>query len=234
MTIILNPKYEALRNYMTHLEEHFEKEGHEIHSGRNTIRTLKVDGLTLCVKRYAPASFPRRVQQMIYKSPKGKLAYLNPLLLRERGFESPESIAFVTYRHGLWRRASYFVCLHSDYRYSMETLPGESAEEQRAVLAAFARYAAHMHEDGFLHRDFSSSNILYDKIEGRYHFSLIDTNTVKCGKSVSIEAGCRNLAQLTGDDAFFALLTEDYARERKADFARCARLVNEAREKMNL
>lgn len=229
MKIILNPKYEHLREYLMHLEEHFEKEGREMHRGRNVIRSLKVSGLTLCVKRYAPPSFRRRLQQMVYKASKGKQAYLSPMLLRERGFESPESIAYVTYSHGLWKRTTYFVCLLSDYRYSMLTVLDEPKAEREAVITAFARFVAHLHEDGFLHRDFSSTNILYDNVGGRYHFSLIDTNNIKCGKSVSIEAGCRNLAQLTGNDSFFAFLAERYARERGADPVHCARLINEAR-----
>ena len=229
MKIILNPKYERLRGYMQNLEEHFEKEGHEIHAGRNNLRTLHTDGLTLCVKRYAPASLKREVQQALYKSSKGKLAYLSPMLLRERGFESPESVALVIYRRHLWRTTSYFVCLHSDYRYSMEDISSHTPEEQDELIACFARYAARLHDDGFMHRDFSSSNILYDKIDGRYHFSLIDTNTLKCGRSVSIEAGCRNLAQLTGDDAFFSRLATHYAQARGADVALCAQLITQAR-----
>lgn len=231
MQLILNPKYESLRDYMVHLEDHFEREGHEIHKGRNVIRTLRTNGLTLCVKRYAPPGFRRKVQQMIYKSSKGKLAYLRPLLLRERGFESPESVAFVRYRHGLLHTTTYFVCLLSTYRYSMATLAAAPAEEQEEVIRHFARYAARLHTDGFLHRDFSSTNILYDKVDGRYHFSLVDTNSMKCGSAVSLEAGCRNLAQLTGDDAFFARLAEAYAAERGADPVRCARLINAARRK---
>ena len=46
MKIILNPKYEALRDYLKNIEEHFEHEGRDIHSGRNVIRSLKVNGLT--------------------------------------------------------------------------------------------------------------------------------------------------------------------------------------------
>lgn len=234
MKIILNPKYEALRDYMVHLDDHFEREGHELHAGRNVIRTLSTHGLTLCVKRYAEPTFRRRLQQMIYKKSKGKLAYLSPLLLRERGFESPESVAFVSYRRGLLHRATYFVSLLSDYRYNMQTLLSQPLDEQRRVIESFARFAAHLHEDGFLHRDFSSTNILYDCIDGRYHFSLVDTNSMKCGTAVSIEAGCRNLAQLTGDDAFFALLAECYAAERKADPVKCARLINDARVRCSL
>ena len=107
----------------------------------------------------------------------------------------------------------------------------EQAAVQREVVPHFARFAAHLHEDGFLHRDFSSSNILYDVVDGRYHFSLVDTNSMKCGSPVSIEAGCRNLAKLSGNEAFFALLAQCYAAERKADPVRCAELINKARMK---
>lgn len=149
MKIILNPKYEALREYLTDLEYHFEHDGHEIHNGRNVIRTLKTNSYTLCVKRFAPPALKRRVQQIFYKNSKGKQAYLSPLLLRERGFESPESVAFVRYRHGLWRTTTYFVSLLSTYRYDMQTLLDEPADVQREVISHFARFAAHLHEDGF-------------------------------------------------------------------------------------
>ena len=229
MKIILNPKYEHLRGYLMHLEEHFNDEGHEIHSGRNVIRTLQVDGLTLCVKRYAPPSLRRRVQQILYKSDKAKLAYVRPMLLRERGFESPESIASVVYKHGLLRITTYFVCLKSAYRYNMGHANEVETQEQNELIRHFAHFAARLHEGGFLHRDFSSTNILYDVIDGRYHFSLIDTNSMKCGKPVSVEDGCRNLAQLTGDEAFFSSLAQCYAQERNADAAYCSKLINQAR-----
>lgn len=232
MKIILNPKYEELRDYLTHLDEHFEKEGREIHKGRNVIRTLKVSGLTLCVKRYAKPSFRRRLQQLLYKQSKGKRAYFRPMQLRERGFESPESVAYVRSGRRLWGAPTYFVCLKSDYRYTMADIVSLPEATQVELIEHFARYAAHLHEDGFLHRDFSSSNILYDKIDGRYHFSLIDTNSMKCGAPVSVESGCRNLAQLSGDEAFFSRLAACYAAERKADPQLCARCINEARSQL--
>lgn len=231
MKILLNPKYECLRGYMTRLREHFDTEGHEIHSGRNSIRTLQTHGLTLCVKRFAQAPLRRELQQLVYKTSKGKKAFLRPMLLRERGFESPESVAWVRYRQGLWHTTAYYVCLLSTYRHSMDRLLELSPAEQQEVTEHFARFAARLHEGGFLHRDFASSNILYDKVGDRYHFALVDTNSIKCGSAVSIEQGCRNLAQLSGDDAFFSRLAHCYARERKADPTLCARLINEALSK---
>lgn len=233
MKIILNPKYEFLRDYLIHIDEHFEKEGKEIFRDRNVLRTLEVDGLTLCVKRYGPSSLWNRLACQFYKTSKGVRAYFRPLALRERGFESPEPIAYVRYGRGCLHSQNFFVCLHSDYRYSLATVANLPKEERDELVRSFAHFAARLHEDGFLHRDFSSSNILFDKVNGRFHFSLIDTNSMRVGRPVSVERGCTNLGQLTGDDAFFSTLAHEYAAARGADASRCERWIGRARRALS-
>lgn len=232
MKIILNPKYESLRAYLNNLEEHFEKEGKEIFRDRNVIRTLQVNGLTLCVKRYAPPSFRGRLAQRIYKSTKGKMAYFKPLSLRERGFESPEPVAYVRYDKGITSATTYFVCLHSSYRYSMNDVMSMNDEDRADLINAFAHFVARLHRSGFMHRDFSSDNILFDKIAGRYHFELIDTNSLQIGRPISIEKGCANLAKLNGDDNFFSALAHAYALARECDAELCENYINDARSKI--
>lgn len=228
MTLLLNPKYEHLRPYLLRIDEHFKREGRVLHSGRNVVKTLRVGDLELCVKHYGRPRLRRRLALKVYATQKGKKAYLRPMQLRERGFESPESVAYVAYNRGLTYKSTYFVCLHSDYRYSMAAADRLHGAERRELIEAFARYAARLHENGFLHRDFSSDNVLYDKVNGRYRFSLIDTNSMRCGRSVGLRAGCRNLARLQGDEAFFRILLDAYARERKADPEQCRRLFDTA------
>lgn len=235
MRLILNPKYKHLREYIEHIDEHFEHEGHEIHRDRNVIRTLQVDDLTLCVKRYSKASFTSRVAvKLRVRSSKGQKAYIRPLLLKERGFESPEPIAFVRYNTGLINTVSYFVCLKSKYHRSMSDIMELPADEREEVTRAFALYAAHLHKNGFLHRDFSPDNILFGRVEdnlgSRIRFSLIDTNSMRCGRSVGVKKGCSNFARLVGDDVFFSTLAEHYASAREADPEECRRYIIEARD----
>lgn len=233
MKIILNPKYESLREYLTHLEEHFEKEGKEIFRDRNVLKTIEVDGLTLCVKRYAPPSFGSNLAQHIYKSSKGQKAYFKPLALRERGIESPEPVAYVKFRKGLFRTTNYFVCLLSKYKYNIQDAFRMEEEERNIFIQAFAHFAARLHCGGFLHRDFSPSNILYDKIDGKYHFALIDTNSIKIGRTVSIEKGCENLSKLTNDKKFLMTLAGAYAEARGCEAALCKTYVLNAKREPN-
>lgn len=211
MKIILNPKYERLRDYLTHIDFHFEQEGKEIFHDRNVVRTLRVDGLTLCVKRYAPLSLRGNLAIRLYKTSKGKKAYFKPFKLRERGFESPEPVAFVCYRKGLFSSIIYLVCLQSTYRYSLDRIMDFSDEERREITRRFA------------------SNILFDKVNNRYHFALIDTNSLRTGHPVSIERGCRNLSQLIGDEDFFKVLADTYANARNADAATCLQHIMQAK-----
>lgn len=229
MKIILNPRYEHLREYLTNLEEHFNKEGKEIFRDRNVLRVLRVDGLTLCVKRYAPPSLTGRLAQRLYKTPKGKKAYFNPLHLRERGIESPEPIAFVKYNKGLLRTTTYFVCLYSNYRFNMSDAMSLDNQQRMELAKAFAQFAARLHRKGFLHRDFTSSNILYDIIDDRYRFTLIDTNSIRSGSAISIEKGCANLSRIIGDDEFIKILAKAYAEARGAEPEQCIKLIQKAR-----
>lgn len=234
MRLILNPKYKHLREYIEHIDDHFEHEGHEIHRDRNVVRTLQVDGLTLCVKRYSKNSLSNRVAiKLRMRSSRARKAYIRPLLLRERGFESPEPVAFVRYNTGIINSVSYFICLKSKYDNSMADIMSLPEELRNEVTKEFARYAAHLHKNGFLHRDFSPDNILFgrvdDKMGSRIRFSLIDTNSMRCGRSVSVKKGCSNFARLLGDETFFQCLADSYAEARQADREECYRYIIEAR-----
>ncbi|MEG1580964.1 MAG: lipopolysaccharide kinase InaA family protein [Bacteroidaceae bacterium] len=225
MTIKINPKYESLRKFVEHLEEHFATdEGRLIHKGRNLVKVFRVEGYELNVKAYC---VPRFFNQIVYRwlrKPKGLRAYINPQLLRAKGFESPEEVAYIEERCGLLMGRSYFVSIQCPYSRNFYEFGDANASASADIIQAFAVYAARLHEAGILHRDFSPGNILFDKLGDHYHFSLVDTNRMQFG-TVSVQAGCANFARLWGQKTFFEILAKAYAKERGVNEAWCKSLM---------
>ena len=225
--IILNPKYSHLHDFLAHLEEHYQK-GEIVQDDFNEIRILEVDGLKLSVKKYGQSM---RHRLKFYKMAKGKKAYIGQRLLRERGYESPEPVAFVRYRRRMLTSRTYFITVQSPLRHTLSDLPTLPQEEQKAVVRAFAAYAARFHEDGFIHRNLKTKHVLFDKMGDGYTFALLDANRVHKGRRVDVEKGCANFSRLDCSDENLKILLNEYADVRHADKAACYNTFAQSHEK---
>lgn len=229
MNIILNPVYESLRGYLMNIADHFES-GTEIHRGRNSIRTCQINGITLNIKRYGVPAFPNRVVYTFLRSPKGLRAFQYPQELIARGFESPEPVAYIEERRMGLISTSYFVSLQCPYTRRFYEFGNADINHCSDVITAFARFTARLHAAGIMHLDYSPGNILFDRIDGQWHFSLVDTNRMAF-KPICIECGCANFARLWGQPPLFRLLAQEYAKARGGDPVRCEQWVMQARKK---
>ena len=232
MKLYVNPRYQHLREWLEHIDEHFAGDSPVPGRGAVLVRTVQVDGLTLTVKRFGAPGMAGKIAQRTFRTPKAKKAYVKPFLMRERGFETPEPIAFVRYHRGLLRGDdTYYVALKSDFRYTLDRLGELPQDQQQDVIRAFARFTANLHEQGFLHHNFTSQNILFDQRRERWHFQLIDTHCMRCGRSVGLKKGCQNFCRLEGDEDFFRTLALHYAEARHAGPAQVTELIIRARKK---
>lgn len=226
MEIILNPKYQHLHKYLEHIEEHF-AEGKVLQQAFNEIRELEVDGLKLNVKRYGH-SFSRRLK--FYKMAKGKRAFVGQRLLRERGYDSPEPVAFVRYRRRMITSSTYFVTVSSTLAYSLDDLPKLPEDSQREVILAFAAYTKRLHEDGFIHQNYKTKHVLFDKDDTMgWRFALVDVNRIHRRRhGINIERGLRGFARLQFTDAQLDTLAREYARLRNYDGNKAFEIVRAA------
>lgn len=230
MKLLLNPEYEHLRAYMADIARHFDASNREVYRGRNVIRVCEAEGQPLYVKRYGIPALPNRLVYTFLRQPKGLRAYRYPQVLLAKGFETPVPVAYVEERRGGLIAHSYFVSLPCPYGRRFYEFGNARAADCADVLRAFARYTARLHEAGVMHLDYSPGNILFDQVDGRWHFSLVDTNRMRFGP-VGVERGCRNFARLWGQPEWFRLLADEYAGARGADAADCRRWTMQARER---
>ena len=230
LKILTNPKIAAARPFMDRIVSEFEH-GRSLRESRNSIRVCVFEGKEFNVKRYGRPRGWRKLVYSLFRTPKGLRAYTYPERLLAAGIETPEAVGYREEREGLWLTNSYFVSRQCPYsRRFYEFAEVQLTPENMEIIAQFAALAARMHEQGILHRDFSPGNILFDQVEGKWRFSLVDTNRMYFGP-VSVRRGCENFARLWGQTCFFELLALKDAEARGANAADCLKWMLSARKK---
>ena len=230
--ILVNKKYESLRNYLESIPERMLQEGTTLYDHRNLIKELIApNGLHINVKRYHKPFF---LNNLIYSSgirkPKGQRAYQYPFILAEKGIDTPESIAYIEERKCGLLQFSYFISVQVPSRLFYDLGSAEDGTYEDLALA-FAAFTAHMHKQEVLHKDYSPGNILYNKEEnGTYRFSIVDINRMKFGP-VDMATGCANFARLWGPKRFIIMVVREYARLRGFNPDACEKLALQARKR---
>ena len=213
--MLINPKYEHLREWLERLPEDFEHLGEVIYDKRNQLRVIEApDGTLVNVKRYCKTHLVNRVVYSLgIRQPKGLRAFLYPTLLLERGIDTPEPIAYIEERHCGLLGLSYFVSVQSPLRHTLYEFGDAKEGTYEEIAQELGRFTAMMHNREVLHLDYSPGNILWDKDELGYHFAVVDINRMRFGK-VNIEDGCASLRRLWGPKRFIELIARSYVHAR--------------------
>ena len=229
-SMLINPKYEHLREWLEQLPENFEQLGEVIYDKRNQLRVITApDGTLVNAKRYC---IPHAVNRVVYslgiRQPKGQRAFLYPARLLERGIDTPEPIAYIERRTCGLLGLSYFISVQSPLKHTFFEFSQAQEGSYEEIAETLGRFVAMMHDRGVLHLDLSPGNILWDKDEQGYHFAVVDINRMRFGP-VSMADGARSFARLWGPKRFIQLLVEEYARQRGFDPAACLDIAMKAR-----
>lgn len=229
--MLLNHKYEHLREWLEQLPEQFEQLGEVIYDKRNQLRVITApDGTLVNAKRYCvPHAVNRVVYSLGIRQPKGRRAFLYPTRLLERGIDTPEPIAYIEQRNGIGLlQESYFVSIQSPLRHTLYEFGDAKEGAYEEMAQELGRFTAMMHDHEVLHLDYSPGNILWDKDDEGYHFTVVDINRMHFGK-VDIKDGCAALRRLWGPKRFIELIARHYAQARCFNEEEAVRLTMEAR-----
>ncbi len=202
------------RERLHNLPQTFEQ-GDTLHEGRNTVR-LTPDGWV--IKRFAVPRFPNNLIYTRLRKSKARRSYEYALRLKGR---TPAPIGFLEVKHGGLLRESYYVCEEAKGAVTFKEIShNPDYPERELLLQQVALFAAQLHEEGILHKDFSGGNILFS--EGR--ILLVDLNRMCFNHKVSLREGCHNFSRLylTADDC--RLMARVYAEHRGFDVDKCTQL----------
>lgn len=232
----VHPLYENLTEWVLTLPDEFEQgKGTLIYKGRNELRRFEMNGLKIVVKSF---QIPHLLNRMVYgnfRASKAQRSYEYALKLLQEGLGTPTPVAWLTLRHNGLMGRSFYASLESECPHTYAMLMGGQHPEQKRYLEAIARYTAHMHEKGILHKDYSLGNILLGDSPEGVKVETIDLNRLRFFSSVSIEVGCRNLfdGRLPGTREMREILAHEYARARGADPSVCLHWVDVCETEQN-
>ncbi len=229
--MVINEAYRNLENFITALPEEFPKSGETIYSGRNTIKVFNVDGKQLNVKFFKKPLFINQIAYATFRKSKAKRSYLYAFKLKERGFHTPDPVAFMELKICNLLKHSLYISIHEEFDGIMRELQRGPLEGREDLLRQFAIYTAQLHDKMVLHLDYSSGNILYKKNEDRYTFYLVDLNRMTFDKPIDINTACFNFRRLWGSDEMISFIVKEYAKARNLDEEICLRKTFEYRKK---
>ena len=230
MRLVLNNKYELLREWLNRLPETFDMQGEMIYDARNQIRRIVPciaewsEEEPLIVKRFHRPIFPNRVIYSCLREPKAARAYYNAVSLLQKGIATPEPIAFILCGKHLLSE-SYLITRESRLPHLMREFTLDYRPELNDLIRPFARFTARMHEADVLHLDYSPGNILWDKKGDDYIFEVIDINRMRIGKKVTLQEGCQSMRRICARTEFFKVFADEYAQARGYDSAETERWI---------
>lgn len=230
--IITTPDYNHLKEYIEAIPRDFDHLGTLIHDGRNQIRVAKAGGHTINIKKYGrPRYINRYIYSLYLRKPKGYRAYIYPSILKERGIDSPASIAYIEDRKNGIITDSYYISIQGQSNTNLYDIGHDKEGRMDETAIALAQFTAQVHEAEIMHLDYSPGNILcLKKEDGTHHFSLIDTNRMYFGK-VGIKKGCSNFARIWATRRTIIKMARAYAKARGFNPEECERLVLKYRKR---
>ena len=226
--VFVGDDFQDLSSFVRVLPVHFENGGTLIYEGRNKLKEFEIHGRKLIVKSYQLPHLINRIVYNSFRASKARRSYQYAQMLRKAGIGSPAPVGF--YSTGTWLLfgRSYFVSLKSECPYTYRNLLEETfTGDKEKVLRAIARTTAALHENGFLHKDYSGENILFRETDKGIEVEIIDLNRMRFGK-VDIETGCKNFERLPGTHEMFVILADEYAKVRGFDADRCLELIEKS------
>ena len=218
--LLLDPKFDHLMPFAQNLHQTFKHFGREIHSGRNQLKTFRVEDQEYCVKSFGRPTLVNTVIYSFFRKGKAERSYRYAQKLLKMGINTPQPVGYIEI-HNRWKimTHSYYISLYEPPTYTIAQVIKENRKHKESILQDFASFiATQLHANGIYHKDFNGNNILvYPQTNNHYHFSLVDLNRIRFNQKINFRKALVNIKSVCADPIDLATLSGYYAHERHTD-----------------
>lgn len=208
---VISPSHKNVSHFIHSLPDIFHSEGVSIYKARNEIKNFTVGDTVYTVKGYKRPHFVNKIAYGVFRQSKAKRAFLYADRLLSNGVSTPQPVAYIEQYQGGLLMNSYFVSLFSPESHILRELIDIQIAGNEELLVSFAAFTASVHNRNIYPIDYSPGNVLFDRIDGKFHFTLLDINRMKFG-SVSRKMAARSFRRLQMNRDILIFIAAEYAR----------------------
>jgi len=186
--------------------------GHVEYQGRNTVKSIKVADKVWNVKIFKIPHLLNKFVYRYFRKSKAQRSFEYAHKLLEKGFNTPNPIAFAEQRSALFLSDSFYISEHLDSQLTFRNLIHEPQYPDRTkILQEFTEFTYNLQESGIYFIDHSPGNTLIIKQkDNSYKFYLVDLNRMHFGH-LSYQTRIENFTRLALTDDMFEIIALKYA-----------------------
>ncbi len=205
MNYELNPHYHDKKEFVLHINAHFNDAKNSIHKARNEIKIID----NYVVKSFKIPHIINKIAYTFFRASKAKKSFDNSLKL---GDFTPAPIGYIEHRaYGLISH-SYYISENFSYDFTIrEPLKDTLFKDRAKIFNDFAYFTYQLHEEGIKHLDYSPGNILIQKDGDHYSFKIVDVNRM-IFKKLTTKERLENFAKLWARDEDLQSIIQSYTK----------------------
>lgn len=208
--------FDFYKNHFLSILQWFPENKNAIHDDRNILKIIDLGGCQAVVKSFKTPNVLSRWIYTFFRASKARRSLENSLILKERGFNVPEPIAYMEFFNNRLIKESFYISKKIIFDCTLHEVARGQKFTWLEILPFVVEHAYSMHQAGIIHRDFSHGNILVTQTGADFNFSLVDLNRLFIGK-VSFNKGLKSLVRLIDGDISLQLVASKYAECGRKD-----------------
>ena len=208
--IEITARYNNFTSEFNRIKSIFSQGDKTIHNARNVLKIIDINGVSCVIKSFRIPNIINQFAYVYIRNSKAYKSFHNATKLFELGVSTPEPIAYIEFHQYTLLKESFFIAKEYPYELTMANVRDDILEDKQEILKAFAQFTFEIHQKGVWHVDYSGGNILINRKEVGYDFSLVDINRMEF-KTIEGYDGLENFNKMWFDETSLITIAKEYA-----------------------